>query len=107
MNEQQKSHLETVPVSAVRIVERAYQRTGGRSNAIKAMCLHCTGYDRKAVKECTGLTCPLHPWRPYQVNGPAPDPEDVTAGPPADWDVDLDGPWPGADAADLQEDDEL
>lgn len=69
MTETQTAYLATVPESLRGIVRRAYERTGGRSNAIKAMCLHCTGYSRQSVRECASVLCPLHPWRPLQ---PAP-----------------------------------
>lgn len=76
MNERQSAHLATVPSSALNIVTKAYERTGGRANAIKAMCLHCTGYSRRDVRECTGHICPLHPWRPYQVKSGETDVDD-------------------------------
>lgn len=124
MNEQQVAHLATVPASAAGIIERAYRRTGGRSNAIKAMCLQCTGYDRKTIKECTTGACALHSWRPFQPAVKTTDPAaqqqvdpadewdldaaepDVQDGPPEDWDPDLDGPWPPQQEPD-DEDDEL
>lgn len=95
MNEEQTKHLAAVPTSAVRIIERAYSRVGGRANAIKAMCLHCTGYSRRDVRDCTSTICPLAPWRPYQVKpGEAP---------PADDDDDLLALDAGAEDDDLLE----
>lgn len=101
MNDQQQKHLTTVPDSAVGIVKRAYERNGGRANAIKAMCLHCVGYTRNDVRNCTSGTCPLHPWRPYQ---PKPDGSLSTDLQDDEFDPDLDG-----DPADLEneDDDEL
>ena len=107
MNEQQKAHLAEIPSSATRIVERAYQRTGGRMNAIKAMCLHCTGYNRKDVKECSGPICPLHAWRPYQTKVDVA-PADALAAALADgYDPDLDGPLEDFLASQAADDDEL
>ena len=54
------------PVSARGILKRALDGTGGRANAIQAMCLHCTGYDRETVRNCTGWCCPLWQYRPFQ-----------------------------------------
>lgn len=106
LTDEQRTHLATVPPSAARIVERAYCRTGGRMNAIKAQCLHCTGYERTVVRNCTALLCPLHPWRPYQLKADGQDLDD-------DFDPDLDDPrdedddWEAELAAALDDDDEL
>lgn len=54
------------PVSLRGILSRAFQGAGGRKNAIAAMCLQCTGYDRETVRTCTGWSCPLWKWRPFQ-----------------------------------------
>jgi hypothetical protein len=67
MNERQTAHMAVVPSSAVNIVTKAYDRVGGRANAIKAMCLHCTGYNRRDIRECSSTICPLQAWRPYQA----------------------------------------
>ena len=45
-----------------------------RGQAINAMCAHCMGCNadhmepgfREAVRECVSVSCPLHPFRPYQ-----------------------------------------
>ena len=60
-------YLEAVPVSARGCLTRAMGKTGGRMNAIKAKCLDCSGWDRAEIADCLVLTCPLHPWRPFQV----------------------------------------
>lgn len=67
MNEKQSDYLKTVPPSAIGIVERAFNRVGGRANAVKAMCLQCSHYVREEVRECPSQLCPLHPWRPFQA----------------------------------------
>jgi hypothetical protein len=33
--------------------------------AIKAFCLECCGWQRKEVRLCTGLACPLWAYRPF------------------------------------------
>jgi hypothetical protein len=58
--------LAEAPLSARGILKRAFEGTGGRQNAIRAMCLACTGYDRETVRNCTGWSCPLWKWRPFQ-----------------------------------------
>lgn len=52
-------------VSAREIIRRALNRTGARSNAIKAMCLQCTGFDRGLIRDCVDEGCALHAWRPF------------------------------------------
>lgn len=39
-----------------------------RSSAIKAMCQRCMGWEDavKFIRQCESVTCPLHPYRPYQ-----------------------------------------
>jgi hypothetical protein len=44
------------------------KRKTSRKMAIIAMCQECTGYDRKAVRECTDDGCPLFHYRPYKVD---------------------------------------
>ena len=61
-----ENYLKTVPVSARSILQRAFQRIGGRSNAIKAKCLSCANFDRDEIRHCTVETCPLHSFRPFQ-----------------------------------------
>lgn len=103
MNEKQEKFLESVPQSSVRIVTRAFERTGGRANAIKAFCLVCLGFSRNDIRECTAHTCPLHPWRPFQKATPG----DVT---PDDDTFDIDQDQEDDDdtfAIDVDEDDEL
>ncbi len=58
--------LEDAPVSVRGCLGKAFEGKGGRTNAIKAMCLACTGYDRETVRNCTGFSCPLWAFRPFQ-----------------------------------------
>jgi hypothetical protein len=48
------------------ILRRAFDGTASPRDAIKAQCLACVGYDRQEVTNCTGYTCPLWMYRPYQ-----------------------------------------
>jgi len=48
------------------IQARALAGTGGRSNAIKCMCLACSGWIRADVAGCQITDCPLWHFRPYQ-----------------------------------------
>lgn len=36
------------------------------SDAIKAKCLDCTGYQKEEVRHCKATACPLFKVRPYQ-----------------------------------------
>jgi hypothetical protein len=65
MNSAQLKVLEETPISYRTIMERAFT-TNRKSLAIKAFCLHCVGYLRVEVKNCTSFGCPLHPHRPYR-----------------------------------------
>lgn len=57
--------LSLMPVSFRAIYKKAIQ-SKSKAAAIKAFCSECGGYDRSAVKECTGVACPLWTHRPYQ-----------------------------------------
>jgi hypothetical protein len=54
------------------IMLNAYQGTASPRSAIKAQCLICVGYNRDAITHCTGYSCPLWAYRPYQIGGGAP-----------------------------------
>lgn len=48
------------------IMLKAYSGEASPRSAIKAQCLICVGYDRAAITACTGYSCPLWSYRPYQ-----------------------------------------
>ena len=48
------------------IMQKAYNGTAAPRSAIKAQCLACVGYERLMVTHCTGFSCPLWAYRPYQ-----------------------------------------
>lgn len=52
------------------IQARALDGTGGRANAVKAMCLQCCGWQRVEVAACAITDCPLWHYRPYQPLAP-------------------------------------
>ena len=49
------------------VIRKAFIGKVSPRQAIKAFCLHCTGYVRKDVTNCTALACPLFAYRPYQA----------------------------------------
>ena len=51
------------------VMRKAYAGTASPRSAIKAQCLHCVGYERLMVTHCTGYSCPLWAYRPYQIKG--------------------------------------
>ena len=65
-DEQAAKILAGAPVTMQKTLQRAFDGQGGRQNAIKAMCLACAGFDRETVRNCTGWSCPLWIWRPFQ-----------------------------------------
>ena len=58
--------LEDLPISYRGIFSKSYDGSASPRQAIKAMCLHCIGYERKEITECTNQGCPLWEYRPYQ-----------------------------------------
>lgn len=58
--------LGTAPVSARSTLERAFAGSASPRAAIKAKCLECLNFDRAAIRVCSGYSCPLWRYRPYQ-----------------------------------------
>jgi hypothetical protein len=54
------------PSSAKNALTRAFSGAASPRAAIKATCLVCVGYDRSEVTNCTGWSCPLWQYRPFQ-----------------------------------------
>ena len=54
------------PESVRNTLTRAFSGSASPRAAIKAQCLVCVGYDRDSVKNCTGYSCPLWEYRPFQ-----------------------------------------
>ena len=54
------------PISMQGSLARAFSGSTSPRAAIKAMCLTCVGYERMAITNCTGWSCPLWKYRPYQ-----------------------------------------
>jgi len=52
------------PRIALPIIQRAEK--GSLPDAIKLKCLDCAGWERKEVRDCVIVACPLYPHRPYQ-----------------------------------------
>ncbi len=51
------------------VMVKAYQGTASPRSAIKAQCLNCVGDERVSITHCTGYSCPLWAYRPYQIEG--------------------------------------
>ncbi len=62
MNEHQTKKFADVPESKQKMYEKAVTTKSPRK-AIKIFCLECCGYSSKEVDLCTGLACPLYPYR--------------------------------------------
>ena len=73
-NKWQDKVMTEVPTSYRTTFKRAYAGNS-RNAAIRAFCLRCVGYLRNEVRDCTAYGCPLHPYRPYQVDGDSDEPE--------------------------------
>lgn len=64
-------YLKTVPVSARRIMARAFEGKASPRQAIKACCLNCTCFDRAEIENCVVVMCPLYAYRPAFGRKPA------------------------------------
>jgi hypothetical protein len=58
--------LQDAPPSVRGILGRAFAGESSPRAAIQAMCLTCVGYQRDEITRCTGYSCPLWVYRPYQ-----------------------------------------
>jgi hypothetical protein len=58
--------LSGAPESVKNTLTRAFSGSASPRAAIKAQCLVCVGYDRNSIKNCTGYSCPLWAYRPFQ-----------------------------------------
>ena len=58
--------ISEAPSSTQKLLSRAFSGAASPRLAIKAMCLCCVGYEREQVKNCTGWSCPLWKYRPFQ-----------------------------------------
>ena len=53
------------------IMAKAYAGDCSPRQAVKAQCLICVGYVRDSITRCTGYSCPIWAYRPYQNAGPS------------------------------------
>jgi hypothetical protein len=58
--------LAEAPEAAKGTLREAFSGSASPRKAIKAQCLTCMGYDRGSIKNCTGWSCPLWKYRPFQ-----------------------------------------
>lgn len=58
--------VSSAPRSVQKSLRRAFSGAASPRQAIKAQCLVCVGYDRSAIKNCAGYSCPLWSYRPFQ-----------------------------------------
>lgn len=58
--------LSEAPESVKNTLREAFSGSASPRRAIRAMCLSCVGYDRASVRDCTGYSCPLWKYRPFQ-----------------------------------------
>lgn len=59
------------PESCRNTLSQAFSGSASPRAAIKAQCLACVGYDRNAITNCTGWSCGLWAYRPFQKAGEA------------------------------------
>jgi hypothetical protein len=59
--------ISEAPESVKKALTQAFSGSASPRAAIKAMCLCCVGYDRASITNCTGYSCPLWHYRPFQT----------------------------------------
>ena len=55
------------PKSVQKLLLRAFSCEASPRQAIKAMCLECTHYDREVIATCSVSRCPLWEYRPFKA----------------------------------------
>jgi hypothetical protein len=65
-NKRVEAVLQDAPESAKNTLREAFSGSASPRKAIKAQCLVCVGYDRASIRDCTGYSCPLWAYRPFQ-----------------------------------------
>jgi hypothetical protein len=75
------------PRMALSIISQAEK--GSLPAAIKLMCLDCCCWERKEIRDCVIVGCPLYPHRPYQ---PSPATSAQSSGASAGLDKECCGP---------------
>ncbi len=63
-----KAYSERLSFKYKGFFDRAMSGEGSATEAIKAMCQHCFGYELvgESIRDCQAFTCPLYLHRPYQ-----------------------------------------
>jgi hypothetical protein len=67
-NERIELAVSEAPESAKNTLREAFSGSASPRKAIKAMCLTCVGFQRDAIRDCTGYSCPLWAYRPFQAD---------------------------------------
>jgi hypothetical protein len=73
MSADRQKQIEQRRVQIPKLYRALYERAiAGRSRkaAMHACCLECCGWQIKEVFLCTGLACPLYPYRPHSRVSP-------------------------------------
>lgn len=58
--------IERATPSTKRTLSHAFSGLASPRVAIKAQCLVCQEFKRDAIRNCTGWSCPLWQYRPFQ-----------------------------------------
>ena len=65
--EQVERLVSDAPESVKNTLTEAFSGSASPRKAIKAQCLVCVGYSREDIRNCTGYSCPLWAYRPFQA----------------------------------------
>lgn len=66
-NKRVEAVIADAPESVKKSLAGAFSGSVSPRAAIKAQCLVCVGYDRASIRDCTGYSCPLWQYRPFQA----------------------------------------
>ena len=69
-NQRVERVISEAPESVQKTLTQAFLGSASPRAAIKAMCLCCMGYERDQIRACTGYSCPLWAYRPFQKGAP-------------------------------------
>jgi hypothetical protein len=60
-------YISAAPAKYRQLLSKVAEGTTSPRQAIKAKCLDCSHFQRAEVRDCTVCACPLHRFRPYQL----------------------------------------
>lgn len=69
---EQVTYVALSPIRARKFLRAAYEGTATPRRAIWAKCTDCKQDNRVAIRFCDSFLCPLHLYRPFQIEQKSP-----------------------------------